>query len=163
LVGTLLSTYRDLKRSSRAVGDYMAIADKIRPGSAIVRLRYQMPALAEKYGFEGIPRDPLLHVDALIAARCKCVDLSDYQAPSLVFPTVFAPSVRRAQQYGFWWGSFEGPGVGTSETLAWVRTNLPVTIDYVILMSDDAAHVTDPEYAKVLANLNAGMRLVTMS
>jgi hypothetical protein len=162
LIGTLWSTKTALAASSRAVEDYLSLAGQIRPGSRLVRLRYPTMDLPRQYGFEDTGRDPLLHVDAFIAARCKCIDLSDYQAPSGVFPVVFNPGVIKAQQIGLW--QLEGPGPETSATVAWLRTTLPVPIDYTIIVSDDhAQEASNSDYSRLLANLNAGMRLVAVS
>jgi hypothetical protein len=125
-------------------------------------LRYPTPDIPRQYGFDEIGRDPLFHVDAFIAARCKCIDLSDYQAPNRIFPVVFGPAVERARQFELW--ELETPGTGTSQSVAWLRTTLPVPIDYVIVVSDDAAQQgSDPDYVKLLADLNEGMRLVATS
>ncbi len=162
LVGTLQATKTALTASSRAVEDYLSLANQIKPGSRLVRLRYPTLDLPRQYGFEDIGRDPLFHVDAFIAARCKCVDLSDYQAPSGVFPVVFKPGVDKGQQTGLW--QLEGAGPETSASFAWLRSTLPVPIDYVIILSDDAAQqASNPDYARLLANLNTGMRLVATS
>ena len=148
--------------SNRAVDDYLSIASHIRRGATLVRLRYPTPAIPRKFGFEEIGRDPLSHVDSLIAASCKCIDLSDYQIPSNVFPVIFAPNVERSQQLGLW--SLEGPSSDTSATLTWLRNTLPVPVDYVIVLSDDvAAQTSDPDYPKVLAGLSSGMRLIATS
>ena len=161
LLGTLLSTKAVLAASSRAAEDYLSVASQIKQGSRLVRLRYPTPDLPRQYGFEDIGRDPLFHLDAFLAARCKCIDLSDYEAPSGMFPVVFAPSMERGQQLELW--GLEGPGSGTSRSVAWLRTTLPVPIDYVIVVSDETAQGSNPDYAKLLDGLNEGMRLVATS
>jgi hypothetical protein len=162
LVGNLFSTENALKATNRAVEDYLSLASHIKPGATLVRLRYPTPDLPRQYGFEDIGRDPLFHVDAFIAARCKCIDLSDYQAPNLIFPVVFRPSVNRTQQYGLW--GLQSPGPTASESFAWLSTSLPVRLDYVIVLADDDVRkASDPDYVKLLAKLNENMRLVATS
>jgi hypothetical protein len=159
LIGNLFSTENALKATNRAVEAYLSLASHLKPGATLVRLRYPTPDLPRQYGFEDIGRDPLFHVDAFIAARCKCIDLSDYQAPNLIFPVVFRPSVNRTQQYGLW--GLQSPGPTTSETFAWLSTSLPVRIDYVIVLAnDDFRKASDPDYVKLRAKLNESMRIV---
>jgi hypothetical protein len=162
LAATLWSTRAFVASAQPAIQDYLSIADRIRPGSRLVRIRYQTPRLAQAYGFEASSFDSLFHLDALIAARCRCIDLSDYEPLSEVFPVVFRPAVEKAQQMNLW--SLEGPGEKTSESVAWLRSSLPVSIDYVILISDDAEQrASNPDYARLVSNLESGMRLVATS
>jgi hypothetical protein len=162
LLGTLISTKTTLAETSRAVEDYLPVANQIPQGARLVRLRYPTPGIPQQYGFGNIGRDPVFHVDSLIAARCKCIDLTDYQAPSSVFPIIFRPAVDRGQQYVLW--GLEGSHKGISDEVAWLRSSLPVPIDYLILVSDDAAQkASDPEYVDLLSKLDAGMRLIATS
>ena len=97
-------------------------------------------------------------VDALIAARCRCIDLSDYEALSEIFPIVFRANVERGPQFALW--GLEGPGADVSEQLDWLRAKLPVPIDYVVVLADASSPATGRD--KLLANLTrAGMRKVS--
>jgi hypothetical protein len=161
-LGTLWSTENALMASSRAVEDYLTIAGRIRRGSTFVRLRFPTPSIPRKFGFNEIGRDPLFHVDSFIASACKCVNLSDYQAPNNIFPIVFGPSVERPQQFGLW--SLEGPTPDTAATLAWLRNTLPIPIDYVIVLEDETPDaLASPTYQSVMKELGKGMRLIATS
>jgi hypothetical protein len=158
LFANLTSTLGGVSRYSRAVEAYLQVADKLPHGSHFVRLGYPVPGVSERFQFQGIARDPLFHTDAYIAARCGCVDLSDYQAPSGIFPVVFAPNIPRGERFALW--SFEGPTPDAGERLKWLQSTLPVPIDDVILVGDSSSPAG---YAQLLSQLSQGMRLVANS
>ncbi len=142
--------------------DYLSALTGVPRGARFVRVRYQTPDLPERYGYHEIGRDPLFHLDAYAAARCACLDLSDYQAPNKIFPVIFNRTIDSGMLYGLW--ALEGPGPETGESLKWLRENLPVPIDYVILVADESSKPLAGEgLTKVLANLDSGMRLIAES
>jgi hypothetical protein len=162
LLPNLVSTAKTLSASSQAVEDYLAAVSAIPNGARFIRVQYPTPGLPERYGFAGIGRAPLFHLDAYIAARCGCVDLTDYQAPSKVFPVDFTPAIDDGLRYSLADLQLELPGNRAAEVLPWLRATLPVPIDYVILVADESASA-DPGFSQVLANLDSGMRLVGTS
>ena len=123
----------------------------------MIRFRYRTPDLPARYGVEGIGRDSLFHLDALIAARCRCIDLSDYEALTETFPVVFRNNVDRGLQMALW--GMEGPGANTSEQFDWLRARLPVPIDYVVVVADGSSPGAGRD--KLVANIKSGMRLVS--
>jgi hypothetical protein len=157
LGANLVARARAIRAYSKMVDDYLSATVLIPHGASLIRLRYQTPDLPERYGFHVIGRDPLFHLDAYVAAKCRCIDYSDYQAPNDVFPVAFNASVEHDQWYGLW--GLEGPGEHTSEIVPWLRGSLPRPIDYVILVADQASP-KPADYPKVLANLDSGMQLV---
>jgi hypothetical protein len=145
---------------SHAVDNYVSAMDSLPPGATFVRLRYPTPAAKSRFGFAEVPLDPLFHVDAYVAARRGLIDLSDYQAPAHIFPVVFRPRVGRNLQSSLW--ALEGPGNGGSTRLSWLRGNLPVPIDYVVVVGEEGsteAKATD--MAKTMADLSSSMRLIS--
>ncbi len=162
LIGTLVSTTQALSATNRAVEDYLAAVGSIPEGSRLIRIQYPLPGLPERYGFAAIGRFPLFHLDAYIAARCRCVDLTDYQAPNKIFPIDFKPVMKDALRYNLWALEMQQPGNQAAKVVPWLRENLPVPIDYVILIADESA-TADPGFSQVLANLDSGMRLITTS
>jgi DNA invertase Pin-like site-specific DNA recombinase len=58
----------------------------------------------------------------------------------------------------------EGAGETASDSLTWLRENLAVPIDYVVVVSDgESSRQPAPGLAKLLAKLSAGMRLCATS
>ena len=157
LIGNLVVTSQTLSDSSDLIGDYLAGAGQPRRAASIIRFRYSTPDLPARYAIEGIGRDPLFHLDALIAARCRCIDLSDYEALTETFPVVFRSNVDRGLQLALW--GMEGPGENASEQYDWLRGRLPVPIDYVIVVADGSSPRAGRD--KLIANLTSGMRVVS--
>jgi hypothetical protein len=157
LIGNLVVTSQTLSDSSDLIGDYLAGAGQPQRAASIIRFRYSTPDLPSRYAIEGIGRDPLFHLDALIAARCRCIDLSDYEALTETFPVVFRSNVDRGLQMALW--GMEGPGANASEQYDWLRAKLPVPIDYVIVVADGSSPGAGRD--KLMANLRAGMRVVS--
>jgi hypothetical protein len=57
--------------------------------------------------------------------------------------------------------SFEGPGSETSAAFAWLQNNLPVPVDYVIVVSNEQEELEhNPDYARVQNVLEKNMRRV---
>jgi len=162
LAGTAVNTMAIGKRLSNAAADYLPIANLIPPRSTFVRLRYPTSHAAELYGYEGIGRDPLVHLAGLAAARRDLVDLSDYEAVSKIFPVVFKPAIDAGLQSGLW--GMEGPDSGSVKSLAWINRNLPAPIDFVLMIGDE----NSPEAVRagmpgMLDYLGSNMRLVAAS
>lgn len=134
LLANLAVTFTAVRHYSDAVEDYLAVASAIPPGSTFVRLKFPTPDLASQYGFFGIGREPLYHVDSYIAARCRCVNLSDYQAPNQIFPVIYRPQFSDQQQSQLW--GFETAEDSGYANLATFATSLPVKIDYVLVLGD---------------------------
>jgi hypothetical protein len=154
LMLNLIASERAVLRYSVAVQDYLSAMSGIRPGATFVRLRYPTPDLPRLYGFSEIWRDPLFHLDAYAAVRCRCIDLSDYEAPNGVFPVVFGSTIDTNERYSLW--SLEGPGNQTSETLEWLRSKLP--IDYVVIVADESSPLRE-DREKLEAALTRDMRV----
>jgi hypothetical protein len=160
LTGSLITAMLMNRAMSRAVDAYAGAAAAIPKGATFVRVRYPTPRAQTRFGFDGVPMDPLFHVDAYIAARRRAVDFSDYQAISRAFPVVYKPLLGRGYQYGLM--SLEGPGTQGDALLTWLRNNIPWRIDYIIVLGEeDAPEAAKTDLAKVLADLNSSMRLVS--
>lgn len=157
-----IATQRTAEAVSRAATDYLAVAGHIVPGSSLARLRYPAGQLPAAYGYGVIGRDPLFHLDALVAADRHSLDLSDYEALSTVFPVVYKSYIDPGRLLGLW--SFEGPGPDAPTTLHWIDEDFPVSIDYVIVVGDahfpEAVRMGMP---KTLDYLNGAMQLVAVS
>lgn len=156
----LTSTLRTVHDYSVAVEAYLAGLKDIPPGATVIRVRYPMPDLPERYRFHEIGRDPLLHLDAYAAACAAYIDLSDYQAPTADFPIVFKPRLDHDQQFMLL--RLDNPRQDESATLDSLRDGLPVKIDYAILLADQSSP-DGSAIAKVMADLESSMRLVAQS
>jgi hypothetical protein len=162
LICTLVSTERTLLNYSDAVEDYLGATKLIPQGARLVRLRYPTPDLPAQYGFSEIGRDPLFHLDSYVAVRNGCLDLTDYQAPSNIFPVVFNRKVPAEQRRGLW--SLEGPGPDADEILKSLQFALPGPADYVIMIADQSTPgVDNAEFKAVQGLLNSETRLVRTS
>lgn len=147
------ATQRTVAAASNALGDYFAVADQIPEGATFVRFRYPTPHLLEKYGIAGIGRDPLFHLEAIVAAKRRAVDLGDYEEISDVFPVVYKRFINRDYLYTFW--SFEGPEPTARKGFDWVRENFPAPIDYVLLVGDTAESRVMGEYLESIMSVAA--------
>jgi hypothetical protein len=159
LAFNLASTAHSVATHSKAVADYLSTLTGIRPGSTIIRLRYPTPDLAERYRFHEIGRDPLFHLDAYAAARLGYIDLSDYQAPSADFPVIFNSTLDHEKQFELL--RLQNPSPDESADLDSIRHDLPLPIDYAIVVADESSP-TAP-VARAVASLDAGMRLIAQS
>jgi hypothetical protein len=157
LIGNLVVTSQTLSDSSDLIEDYLAGAGQPHRTESLIRYRYSTPDLPTRYAIEGLGRDPVFHLDALIAARCQCLDLSDYEALSEVFPIVFRSNVSRGLQFALW--GMEGPGENATEQYDWLRTNLPIPIDYVVVVADGSSPHAGRD--QLIASLTSGMAIVT--
>jgi hypothetical protein len=154
----LIATERVVAGSSRAIGDYLDSVDPIPRDSRILRVNYPAPDVEERYGFPGISHKPLLRIDSAIAARCHCIDWSDYQAPNYIFPIVLRSGIPRDQQDRFW-HDLETPGRGTEEA-RWLKDDALGPLDYVIVIADRLSSVSRSGYWVTIATLNEmGMQL----
>jgi hypothetical protein len=163
LAYNLASTARAVSAYSKATDDYLSALTAIKPGSTLIRVRFPTPNVPERYGFPGIGRDPLFHLDAYAAARLGCLDLSDYQAPTTDFPVIFNPKnalLDHDRQFALL--RLENPNEReTPDDLTTVRHDLPVPIDYVIVVADASSPAV--AVAKASAILDSGMRLIAQS
>lgn len=157
----LIATRTESVKLSRAVESYLSATSAIPKRASIVRLNYAAPAAAGVYGYDGGARFPFFHLDSFAAARNNDIDLTDYEAPTGLFPLAFRNGTSYAR-YQLW--GFEGPGPGDEKTLDWVRTTFPIPVDYVIVFgqegSPDAVKQGMPQ---MLAYLDSGMQLVSTS
>ena len=162
LIANLVATTGSLRAYSAAVEDYLSALDEFPQGSRIVRLRYPTPDIPQRYGYF-VERDPLRHVDGYVAARCRCIDIAEYQAPNRIFPIVFKASIDRMQQQGWWW-NFEAPNRNTADLLNWLFANQPGPPDYVIVMVDHSSPQLPPDFSRVMATLeDFGMQMTAKS
>jgi hypothetical protein len=159
LAFNLVSTSRGVAAYSKAVEDYLSALASIPPGSTLIRLRYPTPDLPDRYGFAGIGRDPLFHLDAYAAARQGFLDLSDYQAPSADFPVIFNPTIDHDKQFALY--RLENPAPDESADLNIVRNELPIPIDYALVVADAASPAAS--LSKAITNLESGMRVIAQS
>lgn len=159
LAFNLAVTAQSLVDYSAAVDDYLSALSGIRPGSTVVRLRYRTPDLGQRYGFGDIGRDPLFHLDAYAASRLKCIDLTDYQAPTTDFPVIFKSKLDHAKQFALL--EFENPSDDEGAALNSLRQDLPMPIDYVIVVADGSS--PGAAVAKVITSLDSGMQLIAQS
>jgi hypothetical protein len=147
-----------VKATSRLAESYLTAASSIRPGATLVRLRYGYSGLPAHWGYQDTRREPATHLDAFLAAQCRCIDLSDFQAPSGVFPVVFNDGFNDDQKSDLWTG-MENAGFTGSQTLSRLRATLPVPIDYVIVLGDAPPEAIGPDFSKATAMLSDQMRL----
>lgn len=158
----LFVTWQSLRLTSRAVEDYIAVTDSIPRGAVFVRIHYPTPSASERYGLAGMGRDPFFHLDAYSASRRGSIDLSDYEGVNPIFPLALRPNISDAQRTTLW--SLEGAGEQAADSLAWLQDELPVPIDYVVLVSDgNLAEPSAPGLARLTAQLDSGMRLFAAS
>jgi len=159
----LFATIHTLWAYSAAVEDYISVLDEFPPGARIVRLRYPTPDIPERYGYHQIIRDPLRHVDGLLAARYRCIDLAEYQAPNHIFPIVFKTTVDPAMQRGLWI-NLEGPDRNTVDLLTRLLADPPGPVDYVIVLADHLSRQISADFPRVQATLDDfGMQMTAKS
>jgi hypothetical protein len=140
----LFVTWRAIQSTSRAVEDYIAATDRIPRGAVFFRIHYSTRQTTERYGLASMGRDPFFHLDAYRAYREGSIDASDYEGLNPIFPVGLRPRVGEAQRNSLW--ALEGPDENTAQSLAFLRDQLFVPIDYVVLVSDPGA---DREQAAV--------------
>jgi hypothetical protein len=135
LAANFKATRRTQQGMSALASDYLSAAEQIPRGARFVRFHYAVPGAAERFGYGNPGRDPLAHLDAFAAAKAGAVDLSDYEALSRNFPTVYKRTIDAGYQSGMY--AFEGPDDGTLPTLLWLNRELPTAIEYVLLVGDE--------------------------
>ncbi|MDQ6701127.1 MAG: hypothetical protein M3Z36_13180 [Acidobacteriota bacterium] len=159
LAATLITSARVGKAMSNAADAYISATDHIPPGATFVRLFYPVSGVATRFGFEGVPLAPLFHFDAHIAATRHCIDLSDYQAASGLFPVIYTPIIDTRQRDALW--GFEYAPNNNSAILPWLRSALRRPIGYVVVVGDETSvEAKNTDMAATLAGLESGMRLV---
>jgi len=163
LAVNLVATTHTLSNYSAAIADYLAALDPFPRGSRIIRANYSTADIPYRYGFSGLRRDPLLRVDTYVAALCRCIDLTDYQAPNYIFPVIVRPGLDLAHQDQLW-HDFEAPGHRTEETLRWLHDGALGRIDYAIVIADPYSGGNSGSFPATIANLNEmGMQLTPRS
>jgi hypothetical protein len=100
-----------------------------------------------------------MHLDAYTATRLGCVDLSDYQPTTAYFPVIFNSRVDHDKQYELLGLEDINPNEGA--VLEGLRRDLPVPIDYAIVVADQSSPAAP--LAKAIASGDSGMRLIAQS
>lgn len=135
VVACSLSVIRTNSSASRMSREYDAVFDGVPAGATLVRLRYPIPAASAAAGIpEGLLYLPLLHVDSLAAAERRFIAITDYQAPSGVFPFVFQPRFSKADQWAIW--TLDDSSLDGSARLDRLRALFPADAYYLILGED---------------------------
>ncbi|HXS94304.1 MAG TPA: hypothetical protein VN736_06845 [Candidatus Limnocylindrales bacterium] len=132
-----VATQQTAAAVSNALGDYLAVANQIPEGATFVRFRFPTPQLQERYNIVSIGRDPIFHLDAIVAAKRGAIDLSDYEAIVGIFPLLYKRSLNRDYLSTLW--GFEGPDPAVQKSFDWVSENFPARIDYALLVGDTDA------------------------
>lgn len=162
LAVNLMVTRQTARGLSDVAGDYLAATAVIPPHARFVRLRYHTPTIPWRYGFSGNWSDPLLHLDAYVAAERQSVDLADWQQANPVFSVSLRPAFTSAQRKALW--SLEAPFPDGAATLRQLLRTLPVPIDYVVVVGEntpEAARGTD--YAQLTTELSRTMQPMATS
>jgi hypothetical protein len=167
MFANLTATTRSLRAYSAAIEDYLSALGEFPQGSRIIRLRYPTPDIPERYGYHELNRDPLISIDGYAAARCQCINLSEHQAASRIFPVVFNATVDPGEA-GQWLADFRAPDENTAELVGGLLEDWPGPVDYVIVMVDRLSQHGRFEptrgFLEVLATLNDfGMQLTSRS
>jgi hypothetical protein len=150
----LAVAWRGAHEWSGRVDEYLSSMKNISKTARFIRIRYPEPDR------DPHQPDPLFHLDALIASGCRCVDLSDYQAPNGVFPVAYRESFSRDQQADLW--SLEMADRQTGAALSRIFSGAPVTIDYAMVFADGPWPRTEDE-RRVLQELESRFRLIERS
>lgn len=79
----------NVRRVSLAVGQYLSFLDQLPRGASFVRLKCPLDNTRRRFGYNGLPLEPLWHADSLAAAMRGSVNLSDYQAATMDFRFTF--------------------------------------------------------------------------
>lgn len=162
VAANLQATARSVRRLSDAASDYLSAVRSIPPHARFLRLHYATPNAPARFGYEGLGVDPLFHIDALVAAQRRGIDLSDYEPICKVFPVVYKNSIDPVFQSNFW--AMEGPGDGMVGVLKWLGEYFPVPIDYYIAVGEPGAvQSADMGMGPMLSYLDANMCLTGTS
>jgi hypothetical protein len=148
----------NVRRVRHAIHAYAAALDSIPQGATVVRIRYPHLKTRERFGFDTIALDPLMHIDSWMAAQRRFILLSDYQALTRTFPVAYQPKISVDTQYLLW--DLENDASPTStQALRTLLASFPVPIDYVIVFGD-GTRGRESEVATVLTEIGARMELV---
>lgn len=135
-----LATTAILRRNlSPALRAYAGALRDVPEGSTVLRMHYATQAARDRFRFGEIASDPLLHADAWIASQRRFIDLTDYSAPSRVFPIGFRKTFSGEQQQRMY--SLEGGESAGLGRLKRVLQDLP---------ADPARH--DPIYVVLIGD-----------
>lgn len=128
---------QNVRGVSAAGQEYIALLDRLPDGATFVRLRYPAEQTQRRFGFPDVALDPLTHVDSLVAARRRLIDLSDYQAVAQTFPVRFRDSVAEGKRWEL--ADLEGNGPDGSKSLRSLLSSAPIPIDCVVVLGDGGA------------------------
>jgi hypothetical protein len=158
VAGTLATAQRRNTGSvSSAIDAYAAAMARIPAGSTLVRVLFPTDRARARFGFQAVTFDPLYHVDALVAAQRKLVDLSDYQAGRDLFPVHFSNRMPKDLRHPLW--MLEGGPTDTAPVLRKVLNECPIPIDYVVLVGDRPPADRAPDFIATLGELESRMDL----
>lgn len=154
LAGSLIVTAHIVRRVGVAAEVYASALERIPEGSTLVREAYGAQSARERYGFDDIAFDPLIHADAWMASRRGLIDLTDYQALMRVFPITLTKEFTGTQQNLLY--QMEGGESNGFRPLPGVLEDLPVRPEYVVLVGDEGSEaVRRSDFAKTRAWLDA--------
>jgi hypothetical protein len=148
----------NVRRVRHAVHAYASALDSIPEGANVVRIRYPNEKTRERFGFETIALDPLMHLDSWMASQRRFIVLTDYQALTRTFPVTYQPKISVDTQYQLWDLENDASNSATP-TLRALLQSFPVPIDYVIVFGD-GTHRREAELASLLTELGGSMKLV---
>ena len=141
---------RHARASSDAIGEYLAATDPLPEGAHFVRMNFTAPVAMARLSIDHLAFNPLLHLASLGAVRRHAVDLSDYQSATGTFSVQLKPSIDPGKQATLW--AFESAGADAWISLEWLRKNMPVAIDYVLVVDDDSPGAGASPMRQVAAN-----------
>ena len=156
LLAQLTVVARQARTSSDAVAEYLAATDPLPEGAHFVRMNFAAPMAMARLSIDHLAFNPLLHLASLGAVRRHAVDLSDYQSATGTFSVQLKPSIDPGKQATLW--AFESAGADAWISLEWLRKNMPVAIDYVLLVDDQSPGSGAP--AMQQAGVNTGTPFV---
>jgi hypothetical protein len=153
-VSGLIRAGRINARLSSLTDSYISALGTIPPGSNVVRLAYPMPDSLQK---AGIPADllfvPLLHTDSYAGALKDWKVLTDFQAITRTFPVVFRSDFAFGQQRLL--ELLEAAPLVAPGDLRQLLRDLPVPVDYVVILGDDSGGGEDRDLSTAISIVEA--------
>jgi hypothetical protein len=158
VAGTLATAQRCNTASvSSAIDAYAAAMERIPAGSTLVRVLFPTDRARARFGFQDVVSNPLYHIDALVAAQRRLIDLSDYQAGRELFPVHFSNRMPDDLRHPLW--MLEGGPTDTAPVLRRVLNECPIPIDYVVVVGDRPPADRAPDFNATLQELDSRMDL----
>lgn len=155
----LITTLHLQHSLSPAVEAYASALRDIPEGSTIMRMRFAAQDARNRFGFDELASDPLLHADSWIASQRRLIDLTDYQAPLRLFPVAFAKSFSGLTQQRIY--SLEGGESARLGRLKQVLEDVRARPSYVVLFGDEGSReVRDSDFASCIAWLDSNLEPV---